>query len=54
MAALEITDELFERDRATVPGQRAGETSSVPTESREESEVADLQCVGRTAAGAAR
>ena len=36
-----------------VPGQLAGGSSSVPTESREESEVVDLQGVGRTDAGAA-
>jgi len=38
---------------AAVPGQLAGGSSSVPTESREESEVVDLQGVGRTDAGAA-
>jgi len=38
---------------SAVPGQLAGGSSSVPTESREESEVVDLQGVGRTDAGAA-
>jgi transposase len=44
---------LDERIAAAVPGQLAGGMSSVPTESREESEVVDLQGVGRTDAGAA-
>jgi hypothetical protein len=38
---------------AAVPGQLAGGTSSVPTESSEESEVVDLHGVGCTAADAA-
>ena len=37
--------------KSAVPGQLAGETSSVPTESSEESEVVDLQGVGRTDSG---